>query len=156
MTPGTRFRINSRPVKMTGRILCIVMFLLMPDSVWAVQQHGGAEGLISHQIGHLLFIAGMLFLLYRLKGSTSSGPGWPEFKFFIGLIILWNILTFYGHWHHELISPDRFVRMQGKVTGMTISSPSDFFYYLSRLDHLLLVPAFLFLLSALNKWRKVA
>ncbi|MDH3329056.1 MAG: hypothetical protein OEM01_07465 [Desulfobulbaceae bacterium] len=137
-------------------IITVVLPLLLPDSVWGVQQHGGAEGLISHQIGHLLFITGMLVLFYRLRGSSASGAGWLDFKIFIGLIILWNLLTFYGHWHRELISPDKFVLFAGKVNGFSISSPADALFYLSRLDHLLLVPAFLFLLSALYKWRKQA
>ena len=137
-------------------ILTVLSAVLLPDSAVAVQQHGGAEGLISHQIGHVLFITGMLVLFYRLKGSRSIGPGWFEFKIFIGLIILWNLLTFYGHWHQELISSDKFVLSRGLVTGFSISSLPDAFFYLSRLDHLLLVPAFLFLLSALNKWRKLA
>lgn len=137
-------------------IIAAVLSLLLPDSAWAVQQHGGSEGLISHQVGHLLFITGMLVLFYRLRNSSASGPGWFEFKFFIGLIIFWNLLTFYGHWHRELISPDKFVLFEGKVTGFSISSLSDAFFYLSRLDHLLLVPAFLFLLIALSKWIKQA
>jgi hypothetical protein len=137
-------------------ILTVLFTLLLPDNALAVQQHGGAEGLISHQIGHVLFITGMLILFYRLKGSRSRGTGWFEFKIFIGLIILWNLLTFYGHWHRELISPDKFVQLKGHVTGFSISSLTDAFFYLSRLDHLLLVPAFLFLLIALNKWRKQA
>lgn len=136
--------------------IVFIVFLSFPEAGWAVQQHGGAEGLISHQLGHLLFITGMLFLFIRLKGSSSRGPGWVEFKCFIAIVTLWNILTFYGHWHNELISPAKFVRSMGRVTGMTITSPSDVVFYLSRLDHLLLVPAFFFLLLALNKWRKTA
>ena len=27
--------------------------------VYAVQGHGGSEGLVSHQVGHILFISGM-------------------------------------------------------------------------------------------------
>jgi hypothetical protein len=132
------------------------LFLILPDSAWAVQKHGGTEGLVSHQIGHILFITGMLVLFYRLGRSSSSGWGWTQFKFFIGLILLWNMLTFYGHWHREIISPDKFVQTAGKITGFTISSPGDALFYLSRLDHLLLVPAFLCLLGALNTWRRKA
>ena len=35
-----------------------------------------------------------------------------------------------------------------------ISGPVDVLFYFSRLDHLLLLPAFLCLLTALTKWRK--
>lgn len=149
-----------------GRRLCGValgiavlgLFLGRPDLAWAVQQHGGPEGMIVHELGHLLFLFGMAFLLYRMGQSETRkltrGSGWFEFKLSIWLIILWNILTFYGHWHQELISPDKFVRTGGKIAAFIISRPLDLFFYFSRLDNLLLLPAFLCLLLALRKWRQ--
>lgn len=133
-----------------------VLSFFLPDTAWAVQHHGGAEGLVSHQIGHVLFIAGMFYLLYRLHFSSPTGPGWREFRIFVWLIIFWNFLTFYGHWHREVIDPAKFVVQNGSTTGFILSRPVDFLFYFSRLDHLLLVPAFLFLLAALLKWRKAA
>lgn len=137
-------------------LLAVVPFLqlIAANSAWAVQQHGGTEGLVSHQIGHLLFIAGMFYLLYRLRVFSPSGPGWKEFKLFVWLIIFWNVLTFYGHWHRELIDPAKFLHSGGRTTGFIISGPMDVLFYISRLDHLLLLPAFLFLLAALMRWRK--
>ena len=43
----------------------------IPACLWAVpafavQAHGGAEGLISHQVGHILFIFGMVYLLKQI------------------------------------------------------------------------------------------
>jgi len=134
--------------------LFLVLPLLFPDAALAVQQHGGEEGLVAHQIGHLLFISGMLYLLYRLHFSSHKGSGWMNFKLFVWLIICWNVLTFYGHWHRELIDPAKFIQANGKTTGFMISGPMDVLFYFSRLDHLILLPAFLFLLSALVKWRK--
>lgn len=130
--------------------------LLFPPAALAVQQHGGAEGLVSHQLGHLLFIFGMFYLLYRIHRSSYRGSGWAEFKLFVWLIIGWNVLTFYGHWHNELIDQAKFLRANGKTNGFMISGPTDLLYYVSRLDHLVLVPAFLCLLAALAKWRKQA
>lgn len=131
-----------------------VLQLAFADVAWAVQQHGGAEGLVSHQLGHFLFIIGMFYLLYRLRVFSPSGPGWKEFKLFIWCIILWNFLTFYGHWHRELIDPAKLIHAGGKTTGFIIRGPADILFYISRLDHLFLLPAFLFLLAALMRWRK--
>lgn len=134
------------------------LFLGQPAQVWAVQQHAGLEGMVVHELGHLLFMAGMFFLLYRMDQpetrKMTRGSGWFEFKLFIWLIILWNALTFYGHWHQEIISPDKFVRVGGKITAFILSSPVDALFYGSRLDHLVLLPAFLCLLQALRKWRQ--
>jgi len=129
--------------------------LLSALPVLAVQQHGGAEGLVSHQIGHILFISGMIYLLYRVYHNRISGPGWFEFKSFLWLIILWNILTFSGHWMRELVRSERFLKQGTQVTAFTVTDTFDAFFYLTRLDHLLLVPSFLFLFFALHKWRRL-
>lgn len=123
--------------------------------VYAVQQHGGAEGLVSHQVGHILFISGMSYLLYRVHHNRITGSGWFEFKSFLWLIILWNILTFSGHWMREIVNPERFIRQGTQVTAFVITDSFDTFFYLTRLDHLLLVPSFVFLLLALQKWRRL-
>jgi hypothetical protein len=143
---------------LSGALYAFLLFfsILLPDTGWAVQQHGGAEGLVSHQIGHFLFITGMVYMLYRLHISSPRGPGWFEFKLFVWLIICWNLLTFYGHWHRELIDPAKFLVNNGDTVGFIISGPLDILFYFSRLDHLLLLPAFLCLLGALMKWRKEA
>lgn len=122
----------------------------------AVQVHGGAEGLMAHQIGHLLFLGGMAYLLVRIHRRHRAEPGWFEFKFFLYLIILWNCLTFTGHWLAEVINPQQFEKIGGRTIAFQISSPLDFIFYLSQLDHLLLVPAFLFLFLALRRWRASA
>ena len=98
----------------------------------------------------------MFYLLYRFYLSPHKSPGWKEFKVFVWLIICWNFLTFYGHWHQELIDPAKYLRVNGSTTGFMISGPMDVLFYFSRLDHLLLMPAFLFLLMALTRWRKHA
>ena len=135
-------------------LLALFCSLCTPVHAWAVQQHGGAEGLVAHEIGHILFIAGMLFLLYRMRRPATSGYGWFEFKLFLVLIVLWNTLTFYGHWYHEILNPEKYVRLHGKITGFTLTGFVDALFYLSRLDHLVLLPAFLCLMLALIKWRK--
>jgi len=148
-----RENLNKRCSLLTG-ILAAAAFLCAPIQAWAVQQHGGAEGLVAHEIGHILFITGMLFLLYRLHRPATSGYGWREFKLFLVLIVLWNMLTFFGHWYHEILNPEKYVLLHGKITGFTLAGFSDAIFYFSRLDHLLLLPAFLCLMFALLKWRR--
>jgi len=95
----------------------------------------------------------LLFWVYRLR--MSSG-GWTSFKIFLWLILAWNILTFTGHWMHELVDPGKFVLANGEISHFSITTLFDFFFYLTHLDHLLLVPSFLFLLLALKKWGQPA
>jgi len=134
-----------------GGVFCL---LLTAAPAMAVQAHGGSEGLVAHQIGHLLFFAGMFYLLCTIGRSWDNGLGWREFKRFLWLILLWNVLTFSGHWLHECVPVEKYLRQAGRVVAFAIDSPVDAYFYLTRLDHLLLVPAFAFLLRALYRWRE--
>ncbi len=138
--------------------LCIaigafVVFMVPADSAWAVQAQGGAEGLVSHQIGHVLFVVGMGYLLFRLHAMNLKGTGWFEFKTFLWLLLAWNLMTFSGHWMNELVAQEKFIKVNASGLAFSIENLQDAIYYLTRLDHLLLVPSFTFLLLALRKWR---
>jgi len=131
----------------------LLPLLLQAGPAWAVQSHGGAEGLVAHQIGHFLFALGMGYLLFRLRAMHQKGSGWLEFKTFAWLLIAWNAMTFSGHWMHESIAKEKFVKLEGGTLHFTVENLQDAAYYLSNLDHLILVPSFAFLLLALMKWR---
>lgn len=131
----------------------LIFFALsaVTSPAWAVQSHGGAEGLLSHQIGHILFATGMGYLVYRLRSMRKTGSGWLEFKTFIWLLIAWNLLTFSGHWMNEFIVQEQFIKDHEHTLSFKITNLFDAIYYLTRLDHLILVPSFAFLLMALRK-----
>ena len=143
-----------RPVITSFGLSLTVIVLLWPSSALAVQGHGGAEGLVAHQIGHALFISGLSYLFYKIYWARFKDSGWFEFKAFLLVLVFWNLLTFTGHWMREFVDSGKFSKVDGRVVAMTIDGPWDVFFYLTRLDHLLLVPAFLLLLLALRKWRQ--
>ncbi len=129
-----------------------VLLSFVADPAWAVQSHGGSEGLVAHQIGHLLFAGGMAFLIFRLYRIKFSNYDCVEFKIFLWLSIAWNLLTFSGHAQSESIDKSKFIYQDGELVAFSIETFADAWFYLSRLDHLLLVPSFIFLLLALRKW----
>ena len=135
-----------------GGLFAACLILLAPDAAQAVQPHGGAEGLVAHQLGHVLFAAGMLFLLVRSRISRWAGPGWSRFKSFLWLAVAWNVLTFIGHLIHLASDDKGFVRVDGRTTGLVVDSLSDVLFYLARLDHLILLPALCLLALALKQW----
>ena len=135
-------------------LLAAALILLTPSLAWAVQQHGGVEGLVAHQGGHLLFAAAIVFLLLRLRGAAAEGPGWREFKAFLWLLLMWNGLTFSGHLQREYFDSAKLVLAGHQVVGLSVTSVSDLYFYLTRLDHLVLAPAFFFLAAALHRWRR--
>ena len=127
--------------------------ILETNQAWAVQAHGGSEGLVSHQIGHFLFTTGMGYLLFRLRSMRQKGAGWLEFKTFVWLLIAWNVMAFSGHWMNEFVVNEKFIKDHARTLSFNIENLHDAIYYLTRLDHLILVPSFAFLLMALKKWR---
>jgi hypothetical protein len=137
---------------MRGLILLWVVLCASP--AWAVQSHGGVEGLVSHEIGHILFTIGMTFLLFRLLLEKLPARSWRMFKYFLIFIILWNILTFVGHMMNEMVDTAKIIKSNGHAIGFWVESLFDLFYYMTRLDHILLVPAFIFLYISLGSRRK--
>ncbi len=128
-------------------------FAVTATPAWGVQTHGGVEGLVSHQLGHLLFASGMVYLLFRLYAMRIKGIGWAHFRIFLWLLLAWNVLTFSGHWLDQFETGDNLIREGSRMIGYTVTGFRGALFYLTRLDHLILVPAGIFLLLALRRWR---
>ncbi len=124
--------------------------------VWAAQEHGGVEGMVIHQLGHVLFVIGMLYPLYRINLQKPQEPGWGCFKGFLWTICLWNVIAFFSHWLGEKISPEQYLTEGVVITGLRIDSVTDAIFYLTKLEHLVLAPSLLFLLLALRLWNRRA
>jgi hypothetical protein len=135
-------------------LIPMLLTLTAAAPAWAVQRHGGSEGLVVHQLGHLLFVVGMAYLLSHLGRLGLAGPGWKAFRGFLWTIIAWNFLTFSGHLLDEQIGPDQYLSSAGQIRAFTINSFIDAYFYLTLLDHLLLVPAFFLLMLALRRWSR--
>lgn len=133
-------------------VLLMVLGLLVPQPAFAIQTHGGIEGVVAHEVGHFLFFSGILFILVQGGSDRWSTPGWPFFRRFLYLVLLWNVLTFIEHIMDLGPLADNVVRLNGVATGYTLDSAAGVFYYLTRLDHLILVPALYFFMRALQVW----
>lgn len=121
---------------------------------WAAQEHGGIEGMVIHQFGHVLFVIGMLYPLYRINLQKPKEPGWGCFKGFLWTICLWNVVAFVSHWLGDKIPPDQYLTEGGTITGLRIDSATNAIFYLCKLEHLVLAPSLLLLLLALRQWNR--
>ena len=130
--------------------ISITALLFFPRAALAVQHHGGMEGLVSHEIGHALFVAGLVIFLVWIRGYRERG--WPAFRASLFFLLLWNLLTFSGHILYELQDPSLFSRSDGAIAAFRATGAAGLFFYLTRLDHILLLPAMIFLLAALRQW----
>lgn len=130
-----------------------VLFILIYSCVqwiWArpalaVQEHGGAEGLYSHQIAHLVFFAAMVYLCIRIILSREfAHKGWRYIFFSALLFACWNADTFLVHQYRDVLDPHAF---SGDLFGLScnfhVQSVTDLLYYLGTFDHILSFPAIL-------------
>ena len=139
-------------------LMAILIWLCQPAAVHAVQTHGGPEGLIVHQFAHLFFAFSMGLLIYWLrKRGLVSRRSWRYIQYAAIFFIAWNLDAFCSHWLLEqsgFIAVENIHSMQMRVTSYERFHGLAEIYYLSKLDHLLCVPAMLFLLLGLRRLYK--
>ena len=120
---------------------------------WALQTHPAPEGLYSHLLAHLFFIATLGIFTYWLQTTRLvKDRGWRLIQIACFFFILWNLDTFTVHWVEHSMSKEMFI-----TTGLDWSRRlamtegwRSWIYYVGKFDHLLCVPAILFLLSGLR------
>jgi len=141
-------------------VLAVVWGWLTPPAALAVQEHGAPEGLYTHQGAHLFFIASMGLLIYWLRQrQLVIAAGWRRIQYAAFFFILWNLDAFTAHLLDEQLAV---VDIQ-TVAPWTVRIDADVFspalawlYYAAKLDHLLCVPALLFLYFGLRRLLKDA
>ena len=137
--------------------LLILLFLALcrPAMVFATQAHGGPEGLYVHQIAHLFFAFSMGLLIYWLrKRRLTVVAGWRLIQFSALLFIFWNLDAMVTHWLEEqsaLLQIQRSAAMQIRLITESGLNWVAGVYYLTKLDHLLCVPALLLLMLGLRR-----
>ncbi len=129
-----------------------LLLLGMPEPSWALQPHGAPEGLYVHQMAHILFMGALAYLyLHTRRTASLTSEGWRYLRHFCILLILWNLLAFTGHAAARFLSPEDILnkgtwhaRLASPVTTGKIT------YMLSRMDHLIYIPALLALMISLR------
>ena len=134
------------------------MVLLTRVPALATQGHAGIEGVWVHQLAHLFFLFSMLLLIYWLRqAGLVKMPGWRYIQYAALFFILWNIDTMLVHFLDEQIHAVR-VEHIGDWRIRVIATGGDKWlaavYYLVKLDHLLCVPAMVFLMLGLRHMLK--
>ncbi len=121
----------------------------LPRPALALQPHGPPEGLYVHQIAHVLFALATVFLLYRLRPERL--PGLPWFTGAGLLFILWNLVAVVGHAAEVYVADRDFLGPAGHLSRrLLMSGPAAWTYYIAKLDHLILLPAFILLYFGLQ------
>jgi len=149
-------RMMSRDQRLFPWFLVALGFLLWPRVSWAIQTHGDPEGLYAHQLGHVFFLIAMVYVCWQIwRQGLTSKPGFPRLFWACILFGAWNILTFIGHIAEERLDPGAIDRQAGYFwRTLHITDLNGLLFYLAKLDHLLLVPAFLMFYLALRAFRR--
>jgi hypothetical protein len=132
-----------------------MIVVLWASSAWATQQHGAPEGLYVHQAAHIFFALAMGLLIYWLhKWKLARLIGWRQIRLAAFFFIAWNLDAMIAHWLEEQsvwIQAERIGLMRITVDTIEGYDWLAVIFYLSKLDHLLCVPALFFLLLGLKR-----
>ncbi len=136
-------------------ILIYTLVLLLfgfSDTAWALQSHGAPEGLYVHQMAHALFMAALAYLYWHTRRTQElTSKGWRYLQLFCILLFCWNILAFTGHQALEFLTPQDFIDKNN--WGEQLALPLSFIkilYYITKMDHFLMVPALFALVIGLR------
>jgi len=124
-----------------------------PPTVFATQSHGAPEGLYVHQLSHLFFFFSMGILIYWLRvRNLVREIGWRYIQYAAFFFILWTLDAFAAHMLDEQFQWVKVTRMDRWHIRLDSSSNLlNIFYYIIKLDHLLCVPAIIFLYAGLKR-----
>lgn len=120
----------------------------------AFQVHPAAEGLYAHQLGHLFFTASMGILIYWLRTHRLvTEKGWRFIQYSALFFILWNVEAVAVHYldgRHDLFQTINAGSWHGEITPVQGLKFPTVLYYIGKMDHLVCVPAILFLYLGLR------
>lgn len=131
----------------------LFLVAVFPSPALALQTHAAPEGLYAHQIGHVFFAIAMFGFALRIwRSRLRKEQSWR--LMFVGAVLfaLWNGWAFLGHIVTMLIPQADFSRgSDGLKSILALHSPVDVIYYLLKMDHLLCIPAMVFIYLALKR-----
>lgn len=140
-------------------ISLVLLFQFAPtESAWALQSHGAPEGLYVHQMAHLLFAATLAYLFWHTRRTPAdTSKGWQYLQIFSVLLACWNLLAFAGHEAFEHLTVGDFIGKDSWEEQLTAPiSPVKALYFVSTMDHFLIVPALLALVISLRTFYREA
>jgi hypothetical protein len=144
-----------KPTRIIQSAGWIGAILMMAEPAFATQAHSAPEGLYAHQLAHIFFIISMGVLIYWLRAHRLvTSAGWRYIQYAALFFILWNLDAFVVHLLEEqlaLIEIQRINPWQIQITAPNYPKALVWLYYFAKFDHLLCVPALLFLYFGLRR-----
>lgn len=147
-----RGRIGRTGIFSTG---LLVAFSVCPPPVFALQMHGGPEGLYVHQGAHLFLIVSLIIFLINIRRSRLDlDSAWRLIFGGAFLLVLWNIWAFIGHVTEASMPESLLVVLPDRsIPSLAVQSWREVAYYILKMDHLLCLPALMLFCAGLKKLR---
>ncbi len=134
---------------------CLICFtLIFPAKALALQLHPAPGSLYAHQMAHAFFMFSMgAFSFWLQKNRLIEQKGWRYIQISALLFILWNMDAMAAHTLEAWMSNEAL--FVSGLSGSSITGRGFLFclYYLLKMDHLICVPAIIFLFIGLRKLR---
>jgi len=132
----------------------LILAVLPCREAFALQIHGGGEGLVVHQLAHIQYFGALGYLLWDIRRSSFAGVGWRHLQRFCLLLMIWNVVAFIGHFS-QMFTPEGAIDTSDGYLFALLQAPMTFgrmIFYVTALDHLICAPALFFLFLAMRSF----
>jgi hypothetical protein len=122
--------------------LVSVGILCWPDPSHAIQTHAEPEGIVVHQLAHVVFLLALVGMVLRILFSElRTRRSWRYFSRGAMVLACWNLWAFSGHQLEMLVSRSNLRVALGQPPTLLLDSWVTLLYYVYKMDHCILVPA---------------
>ena len=148
-----KWKIRHKNYLVRNVLLPTLALICLPKAAWALQTHPAPEGLYAHMLAHVFFIVTLGIFTYWLHTTgLVRQRGWRLIQISCFMFILWNLDTFTVHWIEHTMTKDMFITagLDWSTRLAMTGGWRSWVYYFGKFDHLLCVPAMLFLVFGLR------
>jgi len=136
---------------MPGIVTALFATLVFPARANALQAHA-YPGLYVHMLAHLFFLVAMIGFGLRIQRTwLSARASWRSIAWAAWLMALWNVWAMGGHLVELAIDPGVLLRSDAhEIPDLLLAGWKEKLYYLLKMDHLVSLPALVFLYRGLS------
>ena len=128
----------------------LLLVVLFCREAWALQTHGGVEGVVVHQLAHIQYLGALVNqrITGAIEGTATSGGTNGV------LMMAWNGIAFIGHFAQMTLGEGAISTEDGYLSALLLLPVTfgKWVYYITALDHLVCVPALFFLYLAMRSF----
>ena len=132
-----------------------IFLLFAPSCAFALQTHGGPEGLYIHLVSHVIFFIAMISLsVWVRRSGLRPVSAWRAISSGAVILACWNVWAFAGHVMEGMVGYGSYMGIDsGQIPCIKVTDWKGVIFYLLKLDHLLYFPAIYLFYVGLRRLR---